>query len=65
MMAAQRRLHMARYEIRKGASKPCELVSIVETQFGGEVVNFICEGTHTQCASVRDMLLAMESKTNG
>jgi hypothetical protein len=49
---------MIRYEIRKGQSKPCELVSIVATQWGGDAVNFVCEGTHTQCQRVMEKLQA-------
>lgn len=34
-----------------------QLVSIVPTNFGGDAVNFICEGTYDYCKSVRDRLV--------
>jgi len=45
-----------RYEIRAGKNAPSELVSIVETNFGGDAVNFVCEGTHTYCKRIKDSL---------
>lgn len=45
-----------RYEIRKGDTAPCKLVSVVKTNFGGEAVNFIAEGTHTYCQRVLDAI---------
>lgn len=44
---------MTVYEIRKGKNAPCELVSIVKTNFGGDAVNFVCEGTHTFCNRIK------------
>jgi hypothetical protein len=54
-----------RYEIRAGRSAPCELVSIVPVGWGGEAVNFICEGTHTYCKLVMDRLQGAAGKTEG
>lgn len=45
-----------RYEIRPGKHAPCELVSVVATNFGGDAVNFITEGTHTHCQRVLDAI---------
>lgn len=45
-----------RYEIRKGRTAPCELVSIVPTDFGGDAVNFVAEGTHTICDRIKARL---------
>lgn len=45
-----------RYEIRKGKTAPCELVSIVPTDFGGDAVNFVAEGTHTVCDKIKARL---------
>lgn len=45
-----------RYEIRPGKPAPCELVSIAATNFGGEAVNFIAEGTHTYCKRILDAI---------
>jgi hypothetical protein len=45
-----------KYEIRKGSHAPCELWSIVETDFGSTAENFVCEGTHTHCQNVKDAL---------
>lgn len=50
-----------RYEIRKGDTAPCKLVSIVKTNFGGDAVNFVAEGTHTYCQRVLD---AIKGKAN-
>lgn len=51
-----------RYEIRAGRHAPCELVSITKIPVttlpnglkwgGGEAVNFVAEGTHTQCQRI-------------
>jgi len=51
----------ATYEIRKGDTAPCKLVSLVRGKvWGGTVdkvfVNFVCEGTHTYCAGVEARL---------
>jgi len=51
----------ATYEIRKGDTAPCKLVSLVRGKvWGGTVdkvfVNFVCEGTHTYCAGVKARL---------
>lgn len=54
-----------RYEIREGRSAPFELVSIVPTRWGGEAVNFICEGTHTYCRLVMDRLQRAAGKVEG
>lgn len=61
---------MTRYEIRAGKNAPCELVSIVPVpvnilpggiKWGGtDAVNFVCDGTHTYCKSVKDKLEAMK-----
>lgn len=45
-----------KYEIRKGDTSPCKLVSIIPTKFGGDAVNFVAEGTHTYCKDVKDRL---------
>lgn len=45
-----------RYEIRKGKTAPCELVSIVPTNFGGDATNFVAEGTHTYCSRIKEQL---------
>ena len=47
---------IVRYEIQKGDTAPCKLVSIVPTKFGGEAVNFVADGTHTYCKDVKDRL---------
>lgn len=52
---------VVRYEIERGVSAPCQLVSIVKGKsFGGKVDtefrNFVCEGTHTYCMSVKEKL---------
>ncbi len=46
----------ATYQIRAGKTAPCELWSIVQTNFGGVAENFVCEGTHTYCSYVRGKL---------
>lgn len=45
-----------RYEIRAGRNRPCELVSIVKTEFGGDAINFIADGTHTECERILNAL---------
>lgn len=55
---------MVRYEIERGINSPCQLVSIVKGKsFGGKVDtefrNFVCEGTHTYCMSVKEKLEVM------
>lgn len=51
---------MTRYEIRKGDTAPCKLVSVVDVDchiFGkSTAVNFVCEGTHTYCSDIKDRL---------
>lgn len=48
---------MIRYEIRAGESAPCELWSIVDNpSFVPREEDFICEGTHTYCALIKDKL---------
>lgn len=53
---------MVRYEIRKGKNAPCELWSLVKNKddmFHGPYFvheNFVCEGTYTYCASVKEKL---------
>ena len=44
------------YEIRKGQRAPCELWSIVPTNFGGDAENFVCEGTYNYCAMIMEQL---------
>jgi hypothetical protein len=46
-----------RYAIRKGRDDLYELVSIVQTNFGGDAINFIYEGTYEQCKYKMDMLM--------
>lgn len=55
-----------RYEIRAGSNAPCELVSITKIPVttlpngmkwgGGEAVNFVADGTHTQCKRILEEL---------
>lgn len=48
---------MERYEIRKGKTATCELWSVVDNPgFGSRAENFVCEGTHTYCASIKAKL---------
>jgi len=44
------------YEIIPGENAPCELWSVVKTNFGGDARNFICEGTHTYCKQIMESL---------
>ena len=50
-----------KYEIRKGKTEPCELVSVVKGKsWGGLVdstfVNFVCDGTYTHCKEIMGKL---------
>lgn len=45
-----------KYEIRKGERKPCELWSVVPTNFGGDAENYICEGTFNYCEKIKNQL---------
>lgn len=59
-------MNVVRYEIRAGRHAPCELVSIAKIPVttlpngmkwgGGEAVNFIADGTHTECKRILDEL---------
>lgn len=54
---------MIRYEIRKGKTAPCELVSVVPTDFGGDATNFVAEGTHTYCTRIKEQLESGPAET--
>jgi len=51
-----------KYEIQKSDHAPCKLVSITKTKFGGDAVNFVCEGTHTYCMGVKNQIETMNNK---
>lgn len=60
-----------RYEIRAGRNAPCELVSITPVPVttlpngmkwgGGEAVNFVADGTHTECKRIMDAITNVQS----
>lgn len=50
------------YEIRAGKNAPCELISRVPRNFGGDALNFVCEGTHTYCTQIKEELLFKEEE---
>lgn len=43
-----------RYEIRKGETAPCMLVSMTKLANWPETEKFITEGTHTYCKRILD-----------
>lgn len=47
---------VVKYFIKRGDRAPCELWSLVETNFGGPAKNFIIEGTHNRCMQVYDQI---------
>lgn len=47
------------YEIRK-VGYGFELVSVVETSFGGSAVNFVCGGSREYCEGIKRKLEAMK-----
>lgn len=52
---------MTQYEVRIGKNSPFELWSIVEkvSDLSGKMTkfeNFVCEGTHAYCVSVKEYL---------
>lgn len=49
-----------RYEIQKGDKAPCKLVSIIVSDKGREFVNFVAEGTHTECQRIKERLEQQE-----
>jgi len=53
-----------KYEIRKGQHAPCELWSIVPTNFGGDAENFVCHGTREYCNSILDHLREIAKREN-
>jgi hypothetical protein len=47
------------YEIREGRNAPCELWSVATNiKFGSTAENFVCEGTHNYCQSIKIKLEA-------